>query len=168
MSASRFTLFCGAALLVTSFGCATTQTPGDVRLRSDGTPGPEKCPEEARKAMNYLRMFVGEAAFAELDVNQSSARGDITLYEGPIESMLEDNLGLLEAPSRLYGRVWTSGPRVVIRYYEAQPVRGGDKVPICAVARMGLGQLQKRPESKPGTAVIGAPSAGVFIVDEFR
>lgn len=161
-------LSCGTALLVASFGCATTPTPGDVRLRPDGMPGPEKCPEEAKKAMNYLRMFVGTAAFAELDVNQSSAHGDVTLYEGPVESMLEDSLGLLDAPARLYGRVWTSGPQAVIRYYEAQPMRGGDKIPICAVARLGLGQLRKRPDSKPGTAILDASSAGVFIVDEFR
>lgn len=118
--------------------------------------------------MDYLRMFVGEAAFAELDVNQSSARGEVTLHEGPVESMLEDNLGLLEAPARLYGRVWTTGAQVVIRYYEAQPVKGGNRIPICAVARLGFGQLQKRPDSKPGTAILGASSAGVFIVDEFR
>lgn len=167
MSAIRSMLVWGVALLVTSSSCATTPTPGDVRLRPDGTPGPEKCPEEARKAMGYLRMFVGEAAFAELDVNQGLVR-EITLYDGPIESMLEDDLGLLEAPARLYGHVWTGGPQVVIRYYEAQPVRGGNKIPICAVARLGLGQLRKRPDSKPGTAILDASSAGVFIVDEFR
>ncbi|MBZ4419654.1 hypothetical protein [Myxococcus sp. RHSTA-1-4] len=167
MSAIRSMLVWGAALLVTSSSCATTPTPGDVRLRPDGTPGPEKCPEEARKAMDYLRMFVGEAAFVVLDANQGFVR-DVTLYDGPIESMLEDNLGLLEAPARLYGRVWTGGPQVVIRYYEAQPVKGGNKIPICAVARLGLGQLRKRPDSKPGTAILGASNAGVFIVDEFR
>jgi hypothetical protein len=126
----------------------------------------QKCPEEARKAMNYLRMFVGEGAVVQIDANQSSS--PITLYDGPIESQLRDDLGLLEAPGRLYGRVWTSGPQAVIRYYEAQPVRGGDKVPLCAVARLGLGQFRKRPESKPGTAILDSHTAAVFIVDEFR
>ena len=167
MIASRFVLLWSAVLLVMSSGCATTPTPGDVRLRSDGTPGPEKCPEEAKKAMSYLRLFVGEAAIVQLDANQSRAP-DVTLYEGPIESVLSSDLGLIDAPSRLYGRVWTSGPQAVIRYYEAQPVRGGNKVPICAVARLGLGQLRKRPDSKPGTAILEASSAGVYIVDEFR
>lgn len=167
MSAIRSMLVWGAALLVTSASCATTPTPGDVRLRPDGTPGPEKCSEEAKKAMNYLRMFVGEASLVELDVNQGLVPR-ITLYDGPIESMLEDDLGLLEPPSRLYGHVWTGGPQVVIRYYEAQPMKGGNKIPICAVARLGLGQLRKRPESKPGTAILDASTAGVFIVDEFR
>ncbi|AKJ03306.1 Hypothetical protein AA314_04932 [Archangium gephyra] len=45
---------------------------------------------------------------------------------------------------------------------------GGEQVPMCAVARLGLGQLRKRPESKPGTAIVEAPRAGVYIVDEFR
>lgn len=165
MPANRFSLLCGAVLLAISPRCATT--PGDVYLRSDGTPGPEKCPEEAKKAMEYLRMFVGEATWVELDANQTSAR-TLTLYEGPVESMLKGDLGLLEAPARLYGRVWTEGPKVVIRYYEAQPVRGGKKIPMCAVARLGLEQLRKQPESKPGTAIIKSSSAGVFIVDEFR
>jgi hypothetical protein len=83
-------------------------------------------------------------------------------------SVLEENLGLIEAPTRLYGRVWTGGPQVVIRYYVAQPLKGGDQVPICAVARLGMGQLRKRPESKPRTAILDSPRAGVYIVDEFR
>ncbi|WP_368668989.1 hypothetical protein [Corallococcus sp. CA053C] len=41
-------------------------------------------------------------------------------------------------------------------------------MPICAVARLGFGQLRKRPESKPGTAILDSPRADVYIVDEFR
>ena len=155
---------CCCVLLLSLSGCVTAA--GGVALRPDGTPGPEVCPEEARKAMNYLRMFVGEATLVQVDANQSAS--PITLYDGPIESMLEDNLGLLDAPSRLYGRVWTSGAQAVIRYYEAQPMNGGNKIPVCAVARLGLGQLRKRPDSQPGTAVLDHTHAGVFIVDSFR
>jgi hypothetical protein len=164
MTPNEIALLCCATLLVTSSGCTTT---GGVSLRPDGTPGPEECPEEARKAMNYLRMFVGESAWVQLDANQTRVT-PITLYDGPIESVLEEDLGLLEAPARLYGRVWTGGPQVVIRYYEGQPVRGGNKVPLCAVARLGMGQLRKQPESKPGTAVLDSSRAGVYIVDAFR
>lgn len=165
--ASKTSVLLGwAVLLVVSSGCPGTAT-GGVALRPDGTPGPEKCPEKALEAMNYLRMFVGVAAWAQLDANQTNVR-PVTLYDGPIETMLDEDLGLLEAPARLYGQVWTRGPQPVIRYYEAQPVRGGNRIPICAVARLGLGQLRKRPESKPGTAIIDSSSASIYIVDGFR
>jgi hypothetical protein len=63
--------------------------------------------------------------------------------------------------------VWTSGPQAVIRYYKAHPP-GANEVPICAVARLAKGQLRKRPESKPGTAILEFSTAGVYIVNEFR
>ncbi len=135
-------------------------------MRPDGTPGSEKCPEEALKAMRILRLQVGDSAFVELDVNQTDT-SPVTLYEGPIESMLNDDLGPLESPTRLYGRVWTSGPQVVIRYYEAKPPNG-DVIPICAVARLAKGQLKKLPGSKPGMAVVEFSASGVYIVDGFR
>ena len=152
-------------LLSMFLGCATT--PGGVALRPDGTPGPEECQEEALKAMRYMRMRVGEEALAELDANQVGSR-PLRLYEGPIESVLEEGLGTLQSPARLYGRVWTGGPQVVIRYYEAHPLDGGGKVPICAVARLGNDQLKKRPESQPGMAILDFSIASVVIVDSFR
>ncbi|ATB35745.1 hypothetical protein CYFUS_001159 [Cystobacter fuscus] len=166
MVPNKFALLGCALLLVMSSGCPGTAT-GGVALRPDGTPGPEKCPEESKKAMSYLRMFVGEGGWVQIDANQSSAR-TITLYDGPIESVLDENIGLLESPARLYGWVWTSGPQATLRYYEAQPMKGGAKIPICAVARLGFEQLRKRPESKPGTALLDSSSAFVFIVDDFR
>lgn len=166
MAFNKFALLAYAALLLLLSGCPGTAT-GGVSLRPDGTPGPEKCSEKALEAMNYLQMFVGVGGWVQLDANQSRAR-TITLYDGPIESVLDDRLGLLEAPARLYGQVWTGGPQPAIRYYAAQSVNGGNRIPICAVARLGFGQLRKRPESKPGTAILDSSSATVFIVDEFR
>ncbi|MFL5346196.1 MAG: serine/threonine protein kinase [Hyalangium sp.] len=167
MSISRGALACCAVLLVTSSGCPATGTgAGAVALRPDGTPGPEKCPAEALKAMEYLRLSVGDSTWIELDANQDET-SPITLYDGPIESVLEEDLGLLESPTRLYGQVWTGGPQVVIRYYEARPPRG-TKIPICAVVRLSKGQLRKRPDSKPGTAILESSRAGVDIVDAFR
>lgn len=151
-------------LLVMSSGC--TPTLGRVALRPDGTPGPEACPAKALEVMRYLKLHVGDAAWVELDANQVGAK-PITLYDGPVESVLQDELGTLDATTRLYGWVWTSGPQVVVRYYEAHPP-DGDKVPICAVARLGDGQLRKRPESKPGTAILDFSAASAFIVDSFR
>ena len=161
MSANRAPLLPLLGLVLASVGCPSAGVP----LRADGTPGPEKCSEEALKTMRILRMQVGDATDVELDANQLDAR-PITLYEGPVESVLDGSLGLLDPVTRLYGRVWTSGPYAVVRYYEAKPP-DGDTVPICAVARLG-DQMKKRPESKPGTAILEFSNAAVFVVDEFR
>jgi hypothetical protein len=150
-------------LFATSVSCQTT---GGVSLRPDGSPGPEECPEEALKTMRILRMHVGDSADVELDANQIDAR-PITLYDGPVESLLEGALGTLDANTRLYGRVWTGGPQVVVRWYQAHPV-DGDPVPICAVARFGGNELRKRPDSKPGTAILGYSGASAFVVNSFR
>jgi hypothetical protein len=141
-------------------------TAGGVSLRPDGSPGPEECSAEALKAMEILGLGVGDGASVELDVNQADD-SPITLYEGPIESDLNNDLGPLPPATRLYGRVWTGGSQVVIRYYEAHPPNRA-KIPICAVARLARGQMKKRPESKPGTAILEASFAGVFVVDAFR
>nr|WP_163783503.1 serine/threonine protein kinase [Myxococcus vastator] len=152
-----------AAMLATTSGCTT---PGGVALRPDGTPGLQECSEEALKTMRILRLRVGDSSLVELDANQMRSRR-ITLYDGPVESVLMRDMGILETTTRLYGQVWTSGPQVVIRYYEAYPP-DGDKVPICAVARLSEDQLRKRPESKPGTAILDGSMAAVSIVDAFR
>ena len=150
-------------LLVTSSGCAAA---GGVAVRPDGSPGPQECSEDAKKTMRILRLHVGDSGLVELDANQVMSRR-VTLYDGPIESVLKEEFGTLESTTRLYGQVWTSGPQVVIRYYEAHPP-DGDKIPICAVARLGQDQMRKLPESKPGTAIIESSIAAAFVVDAFR
>jgi hypothetical protein len=163
MSSTRALFSFALSLLFVSLsGCSA----GSVLLRPDGSPGPEKCPKEALTAMRILRLEVLDSAWVELDVNQTDD-SPITLYDGPVESMLNDDLGPLEPPTRLYGRVWTGGPQVVIRYYEAKPLHG-DVIPICAVARLAMGQLKKLPGSKPGMAIVEHSRAGVYIVDSFR
>ncbi|WAM23341.1 hypothetical protein [Myxococcus sp. NMCA1] len=166
MAPDKFALLGCVVLLITSTGCPGSAT-GGVAVRPEDSPGPQECPEDTRKVMSYLHLFVGESAWAQLDANQTRAH-PITLYDGPIESVLEEDMGLLEAPARLHGRVWASGPQAVIRYHAAQPMKGGDQIPICAVARLGFGLHRKRPESKPGTAILDSPLAGAYIVDEFR
>ncbi|RYZ40621.1 MAG: serine/threonine protein kinase [Myxococcaceae bacterium] len=151
-------------VLALVLGCTTTR--GGVGLRPDGTPGPEDCPEEALQTMRILRLRVSDGAWAELDINQDGI-SPITLYDGPVESRLNTSFGPFEPGTRLYGRVWTGGPQAVVRYYEAHPT-DGDKVSICAVARLSKGQLRKRPDSKPGTAILEFSSAAVDIVDSFR
>ncbi len=163
MSTIKVLLFSSGLLLATSLGCTTT---GGMSLRPDGTPGPQECSEEAKKAMRYMKMRVGDAAWVELDANQISSKR-ITLYDGPIESILKDDLGTLEATTRLYGQVWTAGPQVVVRWYEAHPP-DSEKVPICAVARLSYDQMRKLPESKPGMAILDGSTAAAYIVDAFR
>lgn len=151
------------ALLATSSGCTTS---GGVALRPDGTPGPQDCSEEAKRTMRALKLRVGDAAWVDMDANQLDAR-QITLYDGPIESMLKEEFGTLESTTRLYGQVWTSGAQVVIRYYEAHPP-DSEKLPICAVARLSREQMRKLPESKPGMAILDGSTSAAYVVDAFR
>ncbi|AEI68621.1 hypothetical protein MYMAC_005037 [Corallococcus macrosporus DSM 14697] len=113
-----------------------------------------------------MGLRVGDSVLVDLDANQTESRR-LTLYDGPIESVTREEFGPLGATSRLYGQVWTSGPQVVIRYFEAQSPNG-EKVPICAVARLGYDQMRKLPESRPGTAILAGSVAAAFIVDAYR
>ncbi|MFP2928192.1 serine/threonine protein kinase [Pyxidicoccus sp. 3LG] len=162
MHTTQALLLSAIVMLTTSPGC----TGSGVALRPDGTPGPQECLEEAKRTMRALKLRVGDAELVELDANQIGARR-VTLYDGPIESILEDDFGTLEATTRLYGQVWTSGPQVVIRYYEAHPP-DSEKLPICAVARLSQDQMRKSPDSKPGMAILEGSIAAAYIVDAFR
>jgi len=150
-------------------GCAAT--PGMVALRPDGSPGPEPCPKKALETMAILRLHPGESAWIDIDLNKLG-QTDITVNDGPIESRLQDPLGntLLEGGTLLYGQVWTSGPDVVIRYYEARPLDPGGPLAICAVARLNRGQLKNKKKTGParGSAVLEFNIAGVVVVDAFR
>lgn len=157
-------------LLVVLAGCVTPgpPPPGTVTLRPDGSPGPEPCPKAALDAMDNLRLHPGKAAWIDIDLNKQGQH-NITVNDGPIESALQEPMGpILDTSTRLYGKVWTSGPEVVIRYYAARPPDPGKPVPICAVARLGDGQLKKTPGPAPGSAVLEFSIARVFVVDEFR
>jgi len=148
-------------------GCATT--PGAVGLKPDGSPGPEPCPKKALENMALLRLHPGNSSWVDLDQNKVGMR-NITVNDGPIESILQEQLGIsvLEAGTRLYGKVWTSGPYVVIRYYEARPEDAGGPIAICAIARLDEGGLKKKPGPAPGSAVLGLSMSAVVIVDAFR
>lgn len=161
MPPTRAPLLPSLVLLLATAGCPS----GSVLLRADGSPWPEKCSEEALKTMQILRMHIGDTSEVQLDANQIEAR-PMTLYEGPVESYLDGSLGNLDPGTRLYGRVWTSGPQAVVRYYEAKMLFG-DTVPICAVVRFGV-EHRRLPESKPGTAILEEPGAVVVVVDSFR
>jgi hypothetical protein len=105
------------------------------------------------------------AASVELDANQIE-RQPLTLTAGPIESVMTRAMGRLGAGTRLYGRVWTSGPRVVIRYYYAQRDRE-NPLPICAVARRGGDELEGKPGKFPNSAELPYSNALAFVVRDF-
>jgi len=115
--------------------------------------------------MRALHLRPGDAAHAEIDANQLE-REPLTVYPGPVESMLMESLGPLPGATRFYGRIWTGKRTVVIRYYYAQ-APDGEKVPICAVARKSGGQLVAKPGQFPGSAELEFSSVAIFIVEDF-
>jgi len=98
-----------------------------VTVRPDGSPGPQECPKEALKAMEYLRIHVGDSAIVEIDTNQTD-QSPISLNDGPVESLLwTAELGCcFPIGTRLYGQIWKGGPSVVIRYYSRSNGQGAD------------------------------------------
>ena len=116
--------------------------------------------------MEALQLQVGDSVEVQLDANQVDA-SPITLYDGPVESLVWGHFGTLYLGARLYGRVWTSGPQVVVRYYQAQRM-GGQPIPICAVARMSGSEFRQLPESKPGMALVEYSTADAYVVYAFR
>lgn len=146
-------------------GADLTKLGANVPLLPDGSPAPEPCPREARLVMTALRLRPGDTADMEIDANQVGWE-PLTVNAGPIESIMLEPMGNLGAASRLYGRVWTSGPRVVIRYYWAQRA-GGERIPICAVARKPDGQLKAKPGKFPQSSELEFSTALAFIVEDF-
>jgi len=146
-------------------GCVS---PGTVGLRPDGSPAPEPCSSKALHDMRLMRLRPGQSAWIDVDLNKQG-QDNITVNDGPIESRLREELGpVLGAGTLLYGKVWTSGPDVVIRYYQAQPRDAGPPIDICAVARLSEGQMRKKPGPAPGSALLEFGIAAVYTVDNFR
>jgi hypothetical protein len=133
---------------------------------ADGSPGPQECPKKALEAMRILQLRPGDSSTVEIDANQSRQQ-PLTVYEGPVESYLTDELGFFGPGTRFYGQIWTRGPNVVIRYYEARPLEG-ETVPLCAVARLTYGGLRKQSSPAPGMAVLEFSNTPIYIVDSFR
>jgi len=120
--------------------------------------------------MNLIGLHPGDGAWIDLDINKAGQH-DITVNDGPIEGALQKPLGpILHTNTLLYGKVWTSGPDVVVRYYEALPPDRSSRevIPICGVARLGGGQLKKKPGPAPGSAILEFSDAQLMIVDAFR
>jgi len=156
---------CALACVPRAGGSPLLNAGRDVPLLPDGSPAPEPCPSDALAVMRALHLRPGDAAHAEIDANQFG-REPLTIYPGPVESIIAEPLGPLPGATRFYGRIWTGKRTVVIRYYHAQ-VPGNEKIPICAVARKGAGQLVARPGQFPGSAELEFSSTAIFIVEDF-
>src|SRR5512132_3357766 len=138
----------------------------NVPLRSDGAPEPERCPQDALNVMQALELQPGHSnAKVELDANQYE-REPLTVAPRPLERVMIGPVGRLGGATRLYGRVWTSGPRVVIRYYYVQR-DGREPLPICAVARRMGGDLEGKPGKFPNSTEVPVSNAVAFAVQDF-
>ncbi len=115
--------------------------------------------------MRLLALRPGYAGEIEIDANQDE-REPLTVFAGPIASILLRPMVHLDGGTVLYGWIWTTGRGVVIRYYRAQMVHG-DVFPICAVARRGGDELAGTPGKWPNSVELQSSSALAFIVEEF-
>lgn len=135
-----------AAILLLGSGCTS------VPLRPDGTPGPQKCPDQALDAMRMLGVHPGDTVLVVIETSKFG-QSPLALSDGLLEGYLERDLGSLPAGTRLYGQVWTGGTAVVIRYNEVRYPQGG-KFPFCGIVINEGGSLNKRPGSSPGIGII--------------
>jgi hypothetical protein len=136
-----------------------------VPLRPDGSPAEEKCPEGAREAITSLGLEPGSATDAFVEVTRK-VPGPLIVYDGPVESETWGPMEELPGRTRLLGRIWTSGPRVVIRYYSAR-LPDGKVIPFCAVAADNGPGLPKTP-GRPGSAALEGPAVRIYITGQFR
>jgi len=141
--------------------------PG-VALRPDGSPADEKCPEGAREAIEAFGLEPGSSLVVDLDIARPSQGKPTPLivYDGPIESETWLRVAGLPGRTRLLGRVWTGGPRVIIRYYSAR-LPDGKVIPFCAVAGDNGPGLPKSP-GRPGSAALADSVAFIFVTGRFH
>lgn len=139
--------------------------PG-VPLHPDGSPAEEKCPAGAREAMEALSLAPGDSGFIYVDATRKVRGGPLVVYDGPIESEMPLNVMDLPGHTRLSGRVWTGGPRVVIRYYSAR-LPDGKVIPFCALADWNGAGLPKFP-GRPGSAALESTTASFTVTGQFR
>jgi hypothetical protein len=107
----------------------------------------------------------GSREHIDVDARQPGV-GPLVVYDGPIESALGLNMEELPPGTRLEGRVWTGGPRVIIRYYAAR-LPNGRRIAFCGVAGWNEPGLAKSP-GRPGSAAIEKSPASVYVVGRFR
>jgi hypothetical protein len=137
-----------------------------VPLRPDGSPAEEQCPAGAKEAMASFGLHPGFSSIVVwIDANRQED-GPLIVYDGPVESAAWGPEAELPGGVRLLGRVWTGGPRVVIRYYSAR-LPDGKVIPFCAVAAEDGHGLPKTP-GRSGSAALAYTHAAAIITGVFR
>jgi len=131
-----------------------------------GCPGPqvtptrETCPKEAVRAAQERDLPHDGSFRVRVQPCPPGKACDVTLRDGPIESVVERGRYGLPDGTRLYGQAWTEGDEVVIRYTRAvipsgittYYAEGTERdFPICAVLGNN-GGAKKEEGSKPGAA----------------
>jgi hypothetical protein len=155
--------------LLLALGCLACVSPGcssAVRLRPDGTPERQFCPDGALEAMRELDATEGARTWILIDRMQRD-RKPVVIADGPIESILDGQIGDVTKGTRLFGHVWTTAPEVVIRYHEAL-LPDGTRIPFCAVAEEGGGGLFKHVNSPRGVAILEDNQTGLRVVGAYN
>jgi len=129
---------------------------------SQVTPTRETCPKEAVRAAQERTLGQDDFFEVHVDARQPCPERkacDVTVRDGPIETVVTEGRYGMPDGTRLYGQAFTAGDEVVIRYTRAvipsgvtDRYAGGERdFPICAVLGDN-GGAQKEEGSKPGAA----------------
>ncbi|MFP2934063.1 hypothetical protein ACLESO_54845, partial [Pyxidicoccus sp. 3LG] len=130
---------------------------------SQVTPARETCPKEAVRAAQERSLEQDAFFTVHVDARQPCPERkacDVTVRDGPIETVVTRGRYGMPDGTRLYGQASTAGDEVVIRYTRAvippgvtaRYAEGTERdFPICAVLGND-GGAQKEEGSKPGAA----------------
>jgi serine/threonine-protein kinase len=141
-------------------------------------PTRDRCPTAAVEAMQEWHLDDQQRAAVTIDVKQPNFRKKeqceaagrswqtnptfcaAVLGDGAVEGQVRRDGYVLPKGTRLFGRIWTGGDKVVGRYTLAITPEG-DELPIC-LAFLNGGE-PKLPGSKPGAAVVDPETVMRFI-----
>ncbi|RKH32347.1 serine/threonine protein kinase [Corallococcus praedator] len=130
-------------------------------------PEPQRCPQAALDAMKELWLRRDGRADVTLDIRYPWRMDapNVTVRDGEIVSVLQDQHGRLPGGTLLYGRLWTGGERVFGHYTRVE-TPDGHSHPVCFVIGNPGEGWWKEEGSKPG-AVIVPRTVGYTVVDAF-
>lgn len=142
-------------------GCSSS----GVRLRPNGTPDRQFCPDGALETMREWNVIQGDLTLILIDRTQRD-RGAVVIADGAVESTMMGAIAQLPEGTRLFGEAWTAAPELVVRYHAAR-LPNGTQIPFCAVAEEDGKGLVKHANSPKGVAILDDNIAGLRIVGAF-